>query len=62
MIGVICCARGEKKFSACKQFFNLEIDARIIAAAFNLLGLQSLDGIPDKCVLPTALKEASLPT
>jgi hypothetical protein len=49
-------------FSACKQFFNLEIDARIIAAALNLLGLRSLEGIPDESALPAAMKEASLQT
>jgi hypothetical protein len=41
----------KKNFSACKQFFNLEIDARIIAAALNLLGLRSLEGIPDESAL-----------
>lgn len=50
----------KNKFSACKQFFNLEIDARIIAATLNLLGLQSLDGIPTEDIIPTAIKESSL--
>ena len=48
------------KFSACKQFFNLEIDARIIAAALNLLGLQSVDGSPKEDIIPPAIKEAPL--
>ena len=52
----------KKNFSACKQFFNLEINARIIAAALNLLGLRSLEGIPDESALPATMKEASLQT
>ena len=48
------------KFSACKQFFYLEIDAQIIAAALNLLGLQSVDGSPKEDIIPTAIKEAPL--
>ena len=49
-----------KKNLVLARSFSLEIDAQIIVAALNLLALRSLDSIPDKCILPTALKEASL--
>lgn len=40
----------------------MEIDARILAATLNLLGIQSLEGVPAESVLPSAIKEASLAT
>ena len=52
----------KKKFSACKQFFNLESDARIISATLNVLGIQSLDGVPEEDIVPKAIHEASLET
>ena len=48
----------KKKYSACKQFFFKEIEARIVAAAMSILGLQTMNGTPSKTKLPPNLETA----
>ncbi len=42
----------KKKFNACKKFFTLEIEARVIASAMVILGLQSISDQPSESKLP----------
>ncbi len=42
----------KKKYSACKQFFFMEIEARIVAAAMSIFGLHTLSGTLSKTLLP----------
>lgn len=50
------------KFSACKQFFNMEIEARVVAATLNMLQISATDDEPQETVLPKSLEHASLAT
>lgn len=52
----------KKKFSACKQFFNLEIEARVVAAALNILGIHSMEEAPNEELLPELVKEGPIAT
>ena len=36
----------KKKVNACKQFFNITMDARIIAATLTLMGMKDINDIP----------------
>ena len=49
----------DKKFSACKQFFLLEIEARVVAATLDYMEICRLDDTPDEEVLPSSLTDAS---
>ncbi len=42
----------KKKFNACKQFFFLEVEARILAAAMQVLRIKSLGETPALEILP----------
>ena len=50
----------KKNFNACKQFFNREIEARVVAAALKILELSSTTDKPAENLLPHSLEEASL--
>ena len=50
------------KFSACKQFFNIEIEARVVAATLNMMQLSAINDKPEESKLPKSLKHASLAT
>lgn len=45
------------RYSACKQFFLLEIECRVVAAAMVILNLKSLDDFPDEKHLPNDLEK-----
>ena len=48
-------------YTQCKEFFILEFEARVVAAAFQILGMSSLDDIPGLCPLPQPNKEGKIP-
>ena len=48
-----------KNVSATKKFVLIEIDARIVAACMNELGISNIDGQPSSHVIPENLKTAS---
>ena len=48
----------KNKFSACKQFFIMEIEARVVAATLKILELSQIDGKPQQ-ILPANLEEAT---
>jgi hypothetical protein len=52
----------KNKFSACKQFFNMEIEARVVAAALNILEINTTDDKPAENFVPPSLETASLAT
>ena len=55
------CADVKKKYNACKQFFFLEVEARILAATMQALKIKSLDETPTPDILPADLcRESSL--
>ncbi|KXJ19523.1 hypothetical protein AC249_AIPGENE18307 [Exaiptasia diaphana] len=41
----------------CRQFFELELKARVIAAAMHILKMDSLSGTPDESIIPSNAKE-----
>lgn len=48
-----------QRFDACKQFFLLEVRARIVAAFLAVLGMKSIDDIPtDECLPPSVTNGA----
>ena len=46
------------KSSACKQFFLLEVECRVITAAMELLHIIDFNDIPEECYLPSNLNTA----
>lgn len=48
----------KNKFSACKQFFIMEIEARVVAATLEILELSQIDGKPQE-IMPANLEEAT---
>ena len=48
-----------KKYNACKQFFLLEVEARILAAAMQVLKIKSFRDIPTFDILPADLSRES---
>ena len=48
----------KNKFSACKQFFIMEIEARVVAATLKILELSQIDGKPQQ-IMPANLEEAT---
>ena len=46
----------KKKYSACKHFFFMGIEARIVVAAMSILGLRTLRGTPSTTKLPPNLE------
>ena len=48
-----------KKVDACKQFFHLELQAPVVAAALPLLELKSVEEEPRKDLLPENLSQSS---
>ena len=54
------CRDVSQKVEACKQFFTLEIEARILAAILAVLGMASLNDQPDEKILPAIIKRVSL--
>jgi hypothetical protein len=51
---------GDKNFSACKQLFKMEIEARVIAVARDSLKITSLDDTPPEDILPPSLVHATV--
>ena len=49
----------DKNFSACKQFFKMEVEARVIAAALDVMGMTSTEDTPSEDILPSSLVEAA---
>ena len=47
----------KKKFSACQEFFLMEVEARLVAATLNVLQISSLDGMPAESILPSSLTD-----
>ena len=45
----------DKNFSACKQFFRMEVEARVIAAALDHMNLTTMNDIPSEDILPPTL-------
>ena len=45
--------------NACKRFFSLSIKARVVAAALNVLEIDSIDGVPHSSILPSYLNADS---
>lgn len=45
----------DKNFSACKQFFIMEIEARVVAATLDFMQMTSLHDTPPEEVLPSSL-------
>ena len=43
-----------KRYDACKKFFLLEVEARVVAATLTTLGLDSIDQSPTNDVLRCA--------
>ena len=41
----------KRRYSACRKFLELELECRIDAAALAVLGMESLDDIPDTTIL-----------
>ena len=41
----------KNKFSACQQFFIIEIEARVVAATLKILELSQIDGKPQQIML-----------
>ena len=52
----------KKKFSACQEFFLMEVETRVVAATLKVLGLDSIDGEPDNASMPTTLADSSTAT
>ena len=48
-----------QRFDACKQFFLLEVRARIVAAFMEVLGLKSISDIPTDECLPSSITNGS---
>jgi hypothetical protein len=51
----------KNKFSACKQFFNMEIEARVVATALNILEINAIEDKRAENFVPP-LETASLAT
>ena len=49
----------DKNFSACKQFFKMKVEARVIAAALDVMGMTSTEDTPSEDILPSSLVEAA---
>ena len=49
----------KKKFSACQEFFLMEVETRVVAATLKVLGLDSIDGEPDEVSMPLSLMDSS---
>ena len=45
----------DKNFSACKQFFKMEVEARVIAAALDHMNLTAMNDKPSEDILPSTL-------
>eukprot|EP00795_Rhopilema_esculentum_P007329 gene7329-13060_t len=48
------------RYNPCKQFFLMEVEARLIAAVMELLKMTSIEDIPDKNILQEKLKTETL--
>ena len=48
-----------KKVDECKKFFQLEVNARIVAGFMQILGIESLDEEPSASVLPDEIKSGT---
>ena len=51
----------EKNFSACKQFFMMEIESRVLAATLDFMQITSLDDTPSEVILPPSLVDSTAP-
>ncbi len=47
------------RYNACKQFFLLEVESRVIAAVLEILQMNSLDDVPSERQLPPNLKDST---
>jgi hypothetical protein len=50
----------DKNFSACKQFFRMEIEARVVAAALDCMGMTCIEDTPPENILPPSLVKATV--
>ncbi|XP_065071471.1 uncharacterized protein LOC135696119 [Rhopilema esculentum] len=49
----------KQRYSACKRFFQMEVQSRVIAAAMEILGIKCIDEKPDQNHFPASLLNES---